>query len=201
MKSNKMMRIASVLLVAVILSTCAISGTFAKYTSTATGSDTASVAKWDIKVEGTQIAVSPAATVSFDVFNTLKEADGTTAEANVSATDGSLIAPGTGGSFELNVVNNSEVSAEYKVTYTQTNNSNIPVEFTLTPNDANSWKSDIADLSMSDFAAIAMTNGTADITIYWRWDFDGDDTALGIAAQTAAPTFVVNATITVNQVD
>ena len=38
MKKNTMMRIASVLLVAVLLSTCAISGTFAKYTSQYTGS-------------------------------------------------------------------------------------------------------------------------------------------------------------------
>lgn len=46
MKKNMMMRIASVLLVAVLLSTCAISGTFAKYTSSASGSDKARVAYW-----------------------------------------------------------------------------------------------------------------------------------------------------------
>ena len=48
MKKNKMMRIASVLLVAVLISTCAISGTFAKYVTKAEGSDTARVAKWGI---------------------------------------------------------------------------------------------------------------------------------------------------------
>ena len=46
MKKNMMMRIASVLLVAVLLSTCAISGTFAKYTSQASGTDSARVAYW-----------------------------------------------------------------------------------------------------------------------------------------------------------
>ena len=50
MKKNKMMRIASVLLVAVLLSTCAISGTFAKYVTTDSGSDTARVAKWGVTV-------------------------------------------------------------------------------------------------------------------------------------------------------
>ena len=44
MKKNKMMRIASVLLVAVILTTCAISGTFAKYVTSGNGSDNARVA-------------------------------------------------------------------------------------------------------------------------------------------------------------
>lgn len=48
MKKNKMMRIASVLLVAVLISTCAISGTFAKYVTRVEGTDTARVAKWGI---------------------------------------------------------------------------------------------------------------------------------------------------------
>ena len=58
MKKNKMMRIASVLLVAVLISTCAISGTFAKYVTRAEGTDTARVAKWGIllTVEGSAFA-------------------------------------------------------------------------------------------------------------------------------------------------
>ena len=46
MKKNTMMRLASALLVLVLLTTCAISGTFAKYTSTAAGDDYARVAYW-----------------------------------------------------------------------------------------------------------------------------------------------------------
>ena len=53
MMKNKMMRLASVLLVAVLLSTCAISGTFAKYVNTSSGNDTARVAKWGFKNEAT----------------------------------------------------------------------------------------------------------------------------------------------------
>ncbi len=46
MKKNVMMRAASALLVAVLLTTCAISGTFAKYTTSTTGTDKARVAYW-----------------------------------------------------------------------------------------------------------------------------------------------------------
>ncbi len=53
MKMNKMMRLASVLLVAVLLSTCAISGTFAKYTTAANVSDSARVAKWGVSISMT----------------------------------------------------------------------------------------------------------------------------------------------------
>ena len=51
MKKNRMMRVASALLVAVLLTTCAISGTFAKYVTTESGSDFARVAKWGVNVE------------------------------------------------------------------------------------------------------------------------------------------------------
>lgn len=50
MKKNRMMRAASLLLVAVLLTTCTISGTFAKYTSSGTATDTARVAKWGVTV-------------------------------------------------------------------------------------------------------------------------------------------------------
>lgn len=48
MKKNKSMRIASFLLVATLLTTSIISGTFAKYTTMADASDTARVAKWGV---------------------------------------------------------------------------------------------------------------------------------------------------------
>ena len=48
MKKNKMMRIASILMVATLITTCAISGTFAKYVTRASGEDTARVAQWGI---------------------------------------------------------------------------------------------------------------------------------------------------------
>lgn len=51
MKKNKMMRIAAVLLIVTLLSTCVISGTFAKYVAKADMEDSARVAKWGIKIE------------------------------------------------------------------------------------------------------------------------------------------------------
>lgn len=48
MKKNTMMRIASAMLVLALLTTCVISGTFAKYITTADASDRARVAKWGV---------------------------------------------------------------------------------------------------------------------------------------------------------
>ena len=46
MKKNRMMRLASILLVCVLLTTSVISGTFAKYVTSSNSTDTARVAKW-----------------------------------------------------------------------------------------------------------------------------------------------------------
>ena len=51
MKKNVMMRIACFLLVAVLISTSTISGTYAKYVTEGTGVDTARVAKWGVAVD------------------------------------------------------------------------------------------------------------------------------------------------------
>lgn len=85
MKKNRMMRLASGLLVAVLLSTCAISGTFAKYVTTASGSDTARVAKWGVEISGMAdglFAKTYAKDTETDIANT------------VEATE-EVVAPGT----------------------------------------------------------------------------------------------------------
>ena len=53
MKKNKLMRAASILLVATLISTCAISGTFAKYVTTGSATNTARVAKWGVELSST----------------------------------------------------------------------------------------------------------------------------------------------------
>jgi hypothetical protein len=52
MRKNKMMRLASCLLVLTLLTTSVISGTFAKYTTTGSINDTARVAKWGVVITG-----------------------------------------------------------------------------------------------------------------------------------------------------
>ena len=51
MRKNRMMRLASALLILTMVTTCAISGTFAKYVTESKATDTARVAKWGMTVE------------------------------------------------------------------------------------------------------------------------------------------------------
>ena len=116
MKTNKMMRLASVLLVAVLLSTCAISGTFAKYVTEAEATDSARVAKWGVTIVANGSA--------FGYF--YKSADGTISTSydlntdSVASSNGEkLLAPGTGDEVvAMSVIGAPEV--DVRVQYTAT---------------------------------------------------------------------------------
>ena len=103
---NKMMRAASVLMVAVLLSTCAISGTFAKYVTSATSGDTARVAKWGI-------------TMSNNGADTFKDKYDTSEPYTVIGLNGSdpadVVAPGTSGGTTYEVDGKPETA--YQLTF------------------------------------------------------------------------------------
>lgn len=92
MKKNKMMRLASAMMVLTLMSTSVISGTFAKYVTTASGTDSARVAKWGVVVTSTS-----------DMFNSTYKIDDTTVtgitnSVNAETVEGKqdkLVAPGT----------------------------------------------------------------------------------------------------------
>lgn len=92
MKKNVMMRVASIMLVLVLMSSSVISGTFAKYVSEGKSQDKARVAKWGVDV----------ASVA-DMFKTEYARDDSsfTIAANtvVSSNDDKLVAPGTKGNL------------------------------------------------------------------------------------------------------
>lgn len=217
MKKNRMMRLASILLVAVLLSTSVISGTYAKYTSTVTGSSTATVAKWSIKVSdtafsdsntGTEIAVA-SPSVTFNLFNTIKDNWSESGAANEADVSSGKIAPGTSGAFALNIKNDSEVTAQYGITFELTNNSGVPLEFKVGNGE---WTSTLEAVAMADATKLDIGEATT-VNVQWRWVFErGDtteakknnnksDTTLGITAQGTAPVVTIAATITVDQVD
>ena len=107
MKKNKMMRLASVLLVLVMLTTCVISGTFAKYVTADDAHDEARVAKWGIVITATDDADSK---VVVDTKNDANEADISIAK------DLKLLAPGTKGNIaQVNIKGQPEVAFDVSI--------------------------------------------------------------------------------------
>lgn len=209
MKKNRAMRLAALMLVLVMMTSCFVGGTFAKYTSTTSGSDVATVAKWSFKVNGSEFAVNPdtPATLTFNLFDTIKDTENLE-EDDVAA---EKIAPGTMGSFALKIKNDSEVNAMWTVTLSETNDNAVPLQYSV---DGSTWKDSIAELSMANLTKNGLNMGEEEtVAVYWRWVFEGTtkgahagqtdafDTMLGIAAQKAAPTVTITATLTAEQID
>ena len=103
MKKNRMMRLASILLVLVLMTSSVVGGTFAKYTTSATSEDSARVANWGFE-----------RTNSMDLTNLfLGSYD------NVASNNGDdVIAPGTSGStsfqFAYDETNGTAPEVAYK---------------------------------------------------------------------------------------
>ena len=212
MKKNKILRLASVMLMLCLITTCAISGTFAKYTTNGTGSDTARVAKWGVTVTVSGVSL----------FDTTYNSD----KVLSSETDVKVVAPGTSGTLaDITISGEPEVATEVTIAGTLTLtgfDAYCPIVFTVDgvtygTNDttATNKSATVADLKTAVEEAIAAlsdsfdANETLDASalnsnISWAWANveanNAKDTALGDAAATGtAPSVTLSLTVTVDQ--
>ena len=223
MKKNNMLRIASVLLVAVLLSTCAISGAFAKYTTSGTATDTARVAKFGITVN---------ANASKAFANTYADLDGdgkiipaTPAVGDgegvsvVGQSDAIVVAPGTEGAFSAFTFDGTaEVAVEVKTTATLalvgwevSGDYYCPIVI---------YKNGVEVADGSDYTSIEefqneVASAAANSTVFaagatvsstdvwsWEWAFEVDDNKDTLLGQSnATNTIQLTVTATVTQVD
>ena len=205
MKKNIMMRLASILLIAVLMSTCAISGTFAKYVTEQGGTASARVAKWSFKVGDTEDITEEEFT--FDLGQTITEIGEDAEDSDVAKDNGDLLlAPGTQGSFEIVLENTSEVTAQYKVEFDK---STMPANFTYTytvgvrtvGDDVDEETAQKNEQALATFTRIDM-NKQVTITVNWTWPFDGDPSSDNQYAEQYAETgLTMGVTVTVEQVD
>lgn len=195
MKKNLVMRIAAVVLMCTLVTACFASSTFAKYTSGAEGTATATVAKWDVTVNDQKLGVDNA-TVTFDLMEVFTNSVNTPAET----VNGKKLAPGTDGSFSFKITNASDVAAEavINLAYNDDNEVELPTSFVFATDE--NFEDAITMPATLDKIALPL-DADKTVTIYWKWIFedgvDEDDTALGLAAGSLK----VDATITVEQVD
>ena len=221
MKKNKIMRFASALLVLAMLTTCVISGTFAKYTTSTNGTDKARVAYWGF---------DQGATTNIDLFD--GEYTNVTASGEVDGFS-NVVAPGTekSSTFAFGYTNykDNEITAP-EVAYTFTVNptitgdhdkldANPSFKWTLAKDNADATEyNTVADLQAAIKALSGDPTGSKNYnpgqlpaaftaadevyTIGWKWAFDGNDaadTAMGNALSLDNVTFEI--TITATQID
>lgn len=226
MKKNKALTAAISVLSLTMVSMCAIGGTFAKYTTNDSGSDTATVATW-----GVNVVVEGEATAIKDTFDS-------NAEAHVKTNTGELMAPGTKGNLaKVTLSGTPEVDVE--VTYTPTltlagwtledSSQYCPLVFTVGTTDCSiggALPADFTDTVGSDnkitdqaelkaavehaisklgatyAAGTDLSTASKTSVISWSWAFEGEnekDTEL--ANKATLPSVTLDLTVTATQVD
>lgn len=120
MKKNKMLRMASVLLILVMLTTSIVGGTFAKYTTTGTASDTARVAKWGVSITTENDGIF-ASTYEKATTSTELTATNSVVAATVGGTQDKVVAPGTTGSATFTISGTPEVAFKLTASVKDTN--------------------------------------------------------------------------------
>ncbi len=225
MKKNTMMRLASLLLVLTLLSTCAISGTFAKYVSSNSGSDSARVAKWGVTVTAAGTTFAKAykdAATDVNADQTVRAEASSTVNVVAPGTNGSMAAVALTGTPEVDVRVTYSAVFDFSANWVDSNGAvYCPIVITIgnqkysyagtksTSLDAfeTYLNNKVAEYSKNYDANTNLANVGADsLNIGWEWAYEGNndanDTYLGNqAAANNAATIQVTITCTVTQVD
>ena len=187
MKKNRMMRLASGLLVAVLLTTCAISGTFAKYTTAGNTSDSARVAEFGVVVNAT----------ADNIFDTkYSDEDANYSGMAVDAGTDDVVAPGTtkANLTDLKLTGTPEVAVrvEYTATLTLENwedvdgNEYCPLIFTV---ESNEFKIGGKDLENNNITTIAGLKAAVEAAVAkCSKDYEPNTNLELTASETDAPT-------------
>ncbi len=193
MKKHIVLRASLFLIVLLLVTTCIISGTYAKYVSTDIVTSTANIAKWSFKVEDTDISKNT--TFSFKLFDTVSYSD--TKNLTPHMINNDLIAPGTEGFFELDLNNTSDVPADCVLTLNYVFNdlpagvSSIPLEFSF---DGTNYSATPEAATVS-----AIPSGTTKkVNVCWRWPATGHS-AIDKLLQTTSAGVTVTLTVVASQ--
>ena len=208
MKNIKMFAIAA-LLVAVAVTSYSVSGTYAKYTTTlAEQTDSARVAKWEVKQ-------------TTNIENLFKSSYAASDDENATDVNAlvDVVAPGTSGEYKFNLSGTVETNYTLTAVVTATDTINTatyaPIKYTLDGVEVTDMNTDnvvdatdlalaIAALYPTDKVYAANTVSESIHTIGWSWAIDGDDvkdTTLGneIVANEDSHKVSLSVTITATQ--
>ncbi len=216
-RSSMMVRLVAVLAVTMMFTMCFVGGTFAKYVTSYSAGDNASVAKWGVSITGTG-----------DLFKDVYTSDSSFVGNTVVST-ADVVAPGTSGDMAAFAISGTpEVAVNVAFTGTlelgdkwvdSTSAYYCPIEITVgsTTFKGTSYASasefeeavntKIATYTKDYAAGTNLSTISSDApAISWEWAFEGNDdvkdTYLGKqAAAGNAATISLSVTVTVTQID
>lgn len=122
MKKNRTMRVAALLLALTLMTSCFVGGTFAKYTTAGTGTDSARVAHWGVTVTHDNNIFYNAYKDTWTTYTASENVDTITVQASTDNED--VVAPGTEGSlaaFDIGGTPEVDVAVTYTADLVLTN--------------------------------------------------------------------------------
>ena len=179
---NKKSLLIIVLLVLVGLTTGYVASTYAKYTSTVTGSGTATVAKWAFATDNATQNITIALNPTVDATTLVN----------------GKIAPGTTGSFNIALVNtNSEVGVDFSIALDSISNKPTNLKFYKD----SSYTTELTPGTSTVTGQLTAGDSTGvTVPIYWRWEYETNAIATNDPIDTqdgeAANTLTIGVTIT-----
>lgn len=185
MKKNHAARLGALALALTLVSTCLMGGTLAKYTTTVTGTATATVAKWSFKANGETATIANLSLTPTKYNN---------------VTD-NKIAPGTSGFFEIKAKNDSEVGASYTIEFTA---SNVPKNVSFYQSTNGSLKGDKIEEADGKYTvvsdkSIAIGAPEESTFVMWEWPYGDSKEADQETIATGAYEMSVKITVTGTQ--
>ena len=174
MKKNHAARLGALALALTLVSTCLMGGTLAKYTTTVTGTATATAAKWVFNANN-----AAADTKKFENINL-----GDTLNYKVTDIKTGVIAPGTEGKFDIELNGTgSKVGIDYTIEITKAaitmQNKELPSNLVFSTKEIKEGNTGNSLDKLSSESG-SLLSGTIDykdskmektITIYWKWPY------------------------------
>jgi|GEM_PF-581897 len=224
MKKNLLARLGVLALAFTLVTSSLVAGTYSKYTSQVTGSDTAKVAKFAFSLKAGGTEYGNQSTSGSQTFNLFSYTDSGVYANNTSSTK-DLIAPGTTGTMAYELDSTSQVAVKAILNLTQaqdgTGTIKVPIYYTFDTVDAadhtttgtqrysdvlnDTGFKTLATMStdMSAVAAsLAPSDGNNAVTmkyvIHWTWDFENGGANQTDSNDTTLGLATPNVTLTIN---
>lgn len=172
--------ILSLIVVAAIITSCAVSGTYAKYSTSESITDKARVAEWDITIGDVE---------NIDLFKKSYMIDVAGNEYSYVDAAAKVVAPGTSGEYKFTIGGTAEVNYRLGLSLGADSYNKVklangydPLRFSYQINDstASGWmtfdelKTALAS-NTSEKVYAAGETADASITIKWQWAFDSEE--------------------------
>lgn len=169
---------AILLLLVVGTSCCFIGSSFAKYTSSISKSGSVAVAKWNFQSDNSLSTFNIALDENYDASTLLSY-------RTVDGNNIKLIAPGTSGSFDINLINTSEVGADFVVSLDDIDNIPVNIKFYKDSN----YQTELIPGDSTLTGTLRANDATGvTVTIYWKWLYETGDTTSAIAVNDSLDT-------------